>query len=200
MSFKKSGSGDNGCSTLFGTNKKVAKNDPIFEFMGEVDELNSVVGCFINDFNNDNEKDIYDCLDFIQNSLMDLCSHTASMIYWNKYDFDKDKVEKLEEYTKKFDKDLPKLTRFILPRGPIHLARAVARRCERKGVIMLEKDGFSDHGYVFLNRLSDFFFVLARFIEHKEGTKDLIYKFNKKDSKDEEKSKDEDTKNENKNL
>ena len=71
--------------------------------------------------------------------------------------------------------ELPKLSNFILPNGNIHLSRAIARRCERK---MVEaKNDYShidDNCLIFINRLSDYLFILARY--DNKNKKEIVYK------------------------
>jgi cob(I)alamin adenosyltransferase len=77
------------------------------------------------------------------------------------------------------DAGLPALKSFILPMGTplcasLHLARCVCRRAERRVVSLLNADAQATvHGLIFLNRLSDFLFVLARVAQHKAGFEDL---------------------------
>ena len=73
--------------------------------------------------------------------------------------------------------ELPKLVNFILPVGNIHLSRAITRRCERKLVeVKMENHHIDDNCLIFINRLSDYLFTLARYDLYKKGIEENIYK------------------------
>lgn len=124
-------------------------------------------------------------LRFIQCRIFDIGSIVATP-----RSLDPEKAEKLafgleylnviEGYIDRLDAALPKLMNFILPAGSeagarIHIARAVCRRCERSLVKILEAGDFDEHAYKFLNRLSDFLFVLARTVMFREGAEEVIW-------------------------
>ena len=75
---------------------------------------------------------------------------------------------------------LPKLSNFILPSGNIHLSRAIARRCERKLVKLKSQNTeithIDDNCLIFLNRLSDYLFTLARYDTYMKNESENIYK------------------------
>ncbi|NDC28733.1 MAG: ATP:cob(I)alamin adenosyltransferase [Crocinitomicaceae bacterium] len=98
--------------------------------------------------------------------IFDLCTIIANPTH--KYTFDKNEVviKLLEKEIDDITNELPKLNNFILPTGNIHIARAVTRRCERKLVNIVESTVYSHippNCLIFLNRLSDYLFTLARF-------------------------------------
>lgn len=124
-------------------------------------------------------------LRFIQCRLFDIGSIVATPKA-----LDPEKAEKLkfgpenlpiiEGFIDKLDSELPKLMNFILPSGSepaarIHVARAVCRRCERSLVKLLEKGEFEEDPYKFINRLSDFLFVLARTVLFRAGVEEVIW-------------------------
>jgi len=79
------------------------------------------------------------------------------------------------------DAQLPPLKNFILPSGSkgsafLHVARSVCRRAERSVVKLVEEDVVDSDTVIFLNRLSDFLFVSARFLSMKENKPEVIYK------------------------
>ena len=79
------------------------------------------------------------------------------------------------------DSELPPLTNFILPSGgfaasQIHISRTVCRRAERSLVVLLQGDQIDDIAFRYVNRLSDYLFMLARFCAKSEGKPEVIYK------------------------
>lgn len=131
--------GDTGKTVLIG-GKRVPKNHPIIEALGSIDELNAVLGTI--DYP----------LEDIQKDLQTLSSKIAG------YKSTKSlKVYKLEREIDRMQKKLPKLKSFIIPKGQVHVARAICRRAERR-VVAIDMDAR------YLNRLSDYLFVLARWI------------------------------------
>jgi cob(I)alamin adenosyltransferase len=95
--------------------------------------------------------------------------------------FDPNHVEELEGWIDAMTDDLPELRSFILPAGTVasaqlHVARCVCRRAERV-VVELVEDGVCDPNAVrYLNRLSDFLFVAARWISERQGGDEILYK------------------------
>ena len=90
------------------------------------------------------------------------------------------RVKEMEERIDVLDDKLPKLTNFILPGGnrlasDIHLARAVCRRVERQTVALGQKEKVDPKIFIYLNRLSDLFFMLARFINHEAGIVEITW-------------------------
>lgn len=166
MSYKKAGSGDDGFSRLYdGT--KVEKSSEIFEVLGDIDELNSLIGTYVGS----SENYINAILTQIQNNLIELGSHIATPRTETNLEKNKEKItntefpdyyKSLEEAIKDIDSELPKLTKFLLPRGKEHHIRAVARRVERHMVTLYMKKLCSQTCIKYVNRLSDLFFVLAR--------------------------------------
>ncbi|CAF3661420.1 unnamed protein product [Rotaria sp. Silwood1] len=96
-------------------------------------------------------------------------------------------ITNLEEQIDKMTEELPELRHFILPGGPsqtasyLHLARAVCRRCERLLTKWLNEQIEDEQPQqdtimgIYLNRLSDYLFTLARYVAYKEGHEDIIY-------------------------
>ena len=155
--------GDTGSTSLFDMTR-VSKSSILIDLLGDIDELNSFVGII------ESEKLLTD----IQVWLFDLGSIIANPK--KKFNFDKslEFTKILEKEIDNMTVELPKLSNFILPNNNIHLSRAIARRCERK---MVEaRDYYShidDNCIVFINRLSDYLFTLARW-ENKGN--EVIYK------------------------
>lgn len=155
--------GDDGSTSLYDCSR-VSKTSVLIDLLGEIDELNSYIGIIESD----------KLLSELQVWLFDLGTIIANPK--KKYSFDKNLyyTKILEKEIDSMTSDLTKLTNFILPSGNIHLARSVARRCERK-LVEAKKDynHIDDNCLIFMNRLSDYLFTLARY-ENKGN--DIIYK------------------------
>lgn len=170
-------SGDRGQTSL-ATGKRVRKSDKRLEAYGTADELNSFVGllragCVLYE-NVDNQ------LDWVQNRLFDL----GAILAGSDMLLSHATVHQLEAWIDAMQAELPPLRAFILPGGSeaiarCHVCRTVTRRLERNVVSCCgENDGekLSEDVLCFINRLSDYFFVLARYIAQKEQISPLIWK------------------------
>ena len=153
-------SGDKGKSLMFGKMKD--KNDIIFDLIGNLDLLNAHIGCIRNFLLH--EKDFFIS---IQNDLFDI-----GRIIYCKTDLQDECINKLENFVGKYNADLPPLTSFVLPNtytADIHIARAVTRNTER--IFWMTKcqyEFLSDNIGVYLNRMSDVLFVMARICDQDE--------------------------------
>ncbi len=158
--------GDQGNTSLFG-GKSIKKNSIRIEAYGTVDELNSVLGVVLS---HDTSSDGREILSEIQNQLFVLGADLAT-IESKKVKIERignREIEKLEQWIDRLEEQLPALTSFILPGGSkagaaLHQARTVCRRAERKTVSLKQNDPISDACVIYLNRLSDLLFVMARF-------------------------------------
>jgi cob(I)alamin adenosyltransferase len=158
--------GDKGTTLLIG-GKRVPKYHKRIEAYGTVDELMAYTGLLYDQLQDDKLKKLF--LQ-IQDKLMTCATHLAtdSKTEGQKLPslFEAD-IEKLEYEIDKIEKTLPKLTSFILPGGHTtvsfcHIARTVCRRAERLAIVVNEDIGNADMVVKYLNRLSDFYFVLSR--------------------------------------
>ena len=160
--------GDRGNTQLLG-GSKVKKNHIKINCYGTIDELNAFIGNLYDQKINDCHKKT---LIKIQNQLFNLASCIAfdnrkkSITLPN---ITKKNIQMLEEEIDKMDATLPTLKNFILPSGlpsasKCHIARTVCRRAERNLVELAEHEEVNQLHLKYLNRLSDYLFVLARFI------------------------------------
>lgn len=159
--------GDQGTTSLYG-GKRISKADLRIESYGTIDELNSFVGLLMVGIADHTE---FCTLQKVQNQLFVIGSQLAA---GNNHDFNlpeitKDMISHLEERIDAMQEVLPKLKHFVLPGGSTnvaysHLCRTITRRAERKVVLLSENDQIELINIMYLNRLSDYFFVLSRHI------------------------------------
>jgi cob(I)alamin adenosyltransferase len=160
--------GDAGTTSLVG-GKRVAKDDARLEAYGTVDELNSWIGLIIATSMLPAEDDA--TLLWIQNKLFDLGCELATEpeSKWQPKQITADDVARLEAEIDRIDAALPAHNQFILPGGcaqaaNAHIARTVARRAERRMVTLANHTVVGTHAMKFVNRLSDYLFVFARYM------------------------------------
>ncbi len=172
--------GDAGKTSLVG-GKRISKSDPRIEAYGTVDELIAFCGLLRDSYEN---KYYQDLVIQIQDRLMVIATTLASDDAANKSElpqvYEKDIIF-LEKEIDKMEKHLSPLRSFILPGGHItvsycHIARTISRRAERKTIILSENAGVDSLVIKYLNRLSDFFFVLSRLISKDLGVKEIPWK------------------------
>ncbi|HEY5570982.1 MAG TPA: cob(I)yrinic acid a,c-diamide adenosyltransferase [Bacteroidales bacterium] len=159
--------GDDGSTSLVG-GTRISKTDLRIETYGTVDELNSFLGVLLCDMHNDGERDM---ILFIQNKLFSIGSYLATEAEKRVHQesggiYDND-IKLLERAIDALELDLPKLTNFILPGGTrsaalAHVCRTVCRRSERLIFRLDEKQPIDSSVKVFMNRLSDYLFLIAR--------------------------------------
>lgn len=172
--------GDKGTTGLVG-GTRILKSDPRIHLYGEVDELNSHIGVAVSLLSNEFDKNF---LHEIQSALFDLGSNLAC---------EKEKrgqfklpqikdvlIGKLEKEIDIMDGALPFLNTFILPGGSLeassfHLCRTVSRRVERQMVDFEDQNPgeVPESALRFMNRLSDYFFILARFVNYTKNIKEI---------------------------
>jgi cob(I)alamin adenosyltransferase len=162
--------GDAG-TTALGDGTRVAKTDPRIEAYADVDETNAAIGVAV--ALGGLADDVRSALKIIQNDLFDvgadLCAPIAPNPPYPSLRVTEAYVTRLENWCDEFNARLSKLDSFILPGGTpgaalLHLARTVARRAERRGwrVFEVDADRMNPLALVYLNRLSDLLFILAR--------------------------------------
>ncbi|RHZ45284.1 hypothetical protein Glove_682g13 [Diversispora epigaea] len=176
--------GDKGYSSLYSGEKR-PKYDDIFHALGTVDELNSSIGIalhYCKKVRNGLDKNLVE----IQCRLIEIGSSIAtprSTSNENKLSytsFDEENVSKLEFLIDDLDSKLPSLNNFILPSGGesavfLHQCRSICRRAERITVPLMEEGITENTIGKYLNRLSDYFFVAARYAAMFEGQTENIY-------------------------
>lgn len=171
--------GDKGKTSIIGG--RVEKDDIRVEAYGTVDEVNCFVGQAVTQLNPEIFADVLEDLEKIQHELFDCGGDLANVTKSRELKLTKESVDYLEKKIDELIVEAPKLERFILPGGApaaasIHLARTVTRRAERLVVSLLKADpDVSDTALQFLNRLSDYFFALARVINFRLNFQDVEY-------------------------
>lgn len=191
--------GDKGTTSLYDGNR-APKYIIIFKLLGEIDELSSRIGMLSVHSKKvllENDMKFYDILRKIQRTLQDFNSYIATVEQKNKKlpNIEPDLVSELEEYIDRMESENSKLTKFILPGVTLadaqsHLCRTQARTSERtlcellntseiltvrkKGNNYMSLEGFYIPDVIpkYMNRLSDFFFVFARYICKIQGVED----------------------------
>ena len=178
------GTGDNGETSLVG-GQRVPKSEIKIEAYGTADELNSHLGLAISLSRNLQEQEIA-ILQSVQNNLFNLGSLLATLpeerAKFNLPELNADLINSLESEMDRMDATLPRLKNFILPGGTpgasaFHVCRTVCRRLERIMVSLGSFEGnvIPDGAIVFVNRLSDYFFVLSRSLNAREEITDITW-------------------------
>ena len=165
--------GDNGTTGL-GDGTRVAKDSLRIEAMGDVDELNSVIGLMLTETVPDI---LIDTLTQIQHDLFNLGGEICIPDY---VILQQANIDNLEEAIDTLNDELAPLKEFILPGGTkaaafCHLARTVCRRAERKLITLARGEKVTEISLKYLNRLSDLLFVLCRIINKEAGVPDVLW-------------------------
>ena len=168
-------SGDKGKTSL-GNGERVSKSHLIINLLGDIDELNSQIGSAIS---SSKSSLISSELQSIQQDLFNLGGE-ISIFNSGTILINDDKVKFLEERIEDLNQTLKPLKEFIMPGGDefcsrIHLARAVCRRAERSCVSVLDLVKEKNIWLPYLNRLSDYLFVLARYISSEQGAEEILW-------------------------
>ena len=165
--------GDAGTTGL-GDGSRVPKDSPRIGAIGGVDELNSAIGVVLAE---PLPEPIAACLIAVQHDLFDLGGELSIPGYEAITDAH---IDRIEADVERFNADLAPLKEFILPGGArtaalAHVARTVCRRAERTLIAAAASDAITDRSRVYLNRLSDLLFVLARALNRAEGRPDVLW-------------------------
>ncbi|MEX0843821.1 MAG: cob(I)yrinic acid a,c-diamide adenosyltransferase [Balneolaceae bacterium] len=170
--------GDAGETSLFG-GQRVSKSSKRIDSYGTVDELNSILGMAAS-FGV--SKKGAELLETVQQQLFvlgaDLATPKSKEVRINR--IGTEEVEFLEQAIDEMEENLEPLKNFILPGGSeagsaLHFARTVCRRAERITVDCKQEEDISEIAIMYINRLSDFLFVLARYENHQGGTEEKTW-------------------------
>jgi cob(I)alamin adenosyltransferase len=169
--------GDHGQTSLFG-GARVAKSDARIESYGTIDELSSFIGIArASSLPNAIDEELHR----VQMDLFEIGAHLASPGTSRFPGVEAERIEALERAIDAMDNDLTPLKTFILPGGipgaaHLHVARTVCRRAERLVVALEDSSPATISTIAYLNRLSDYLFVAARFANHTAGVADVPWK------------------------
>ncbi|WP_410512154.1 cob(I)yrinic acid a,c-diamide adenosyltransferase [Paenibacillus sp. BR2-3] len=176
--------GDKGETSVIGG--RVGKDDIRVEAYGTIDELNGFVGQARSLMEDEKFADVREQLLEIQHELFDCGADLAFVkISETKYKLKGEMSERLEGWIDSLQEENPKLERFILPGGNplssvLHVCRTVCRRAERRVVTLGRSADINPEAITYLNRLSDYFFALARAANTRAGIADVEYVRSKK--------------------
>jgi cob(I)alamin adenosyltransferase len=171
--------GDKGKTSIIGG--RVDKDDTRVEAYGTVDEVNCFVGQAIQELDPQLFKDVLADLEKIQHELFDCGGDLANVTEKRELKLQQEVIDYLEKKIDEYTDEAPELERFILPGGTkpsasIHIARTVTRRAERLVVKLVKSDPKTPElALMYLNRLSDYFFALARVINFRLNVGDVEY-------------------------
>ena len=179
--------GDDGTTALVG-GARVSKDTPRIAAYGTVDELNASLG-LARVFNEERlaEGEGHQWLDGVfrqlQNELFDLGSELATpeeAVYEGMFRFSEKEIKALERLMDQCQKELEPLNSFILPGGGriggfLHQCRTICRRAEREILLLSRDETINPHTLKYVNRLSDVFFVLSRWVGKRLGEKEYLW-------------------------
>jgi len=176
--------GDSGLTSTF-TGERRSKDDDIFQALGAVDELTSMLG-LAREFALEGKHDYTELLQRIQCILQDVNSciatpyTSAREIHLQRTEFDSSHVAEVEEWIDEYSSQMPPLESFILPGGgkpssTLHVSRTICRRAERAVIPLVKEKVINPETLRYLNRLSDLLFTLARYAAKVDGRKETIY-------------------------
>jgi len=173
--------GDKGQTGLIG-GTRVAKNDVRLEAYGTIDELNSFIGVLTTSEISSQELEF---LRYIQHKLFTIGSSLATdtlKVPLNVASIlDEDSILRVEQEIDRLDAELPELNSFILPGGSksgalCHVCRTITRRAERRLFDVNSTHSIDRQILVFINRLSDYFFILSRYLTIHSGCEEICWK------------------------
>ena len=171
-------SGDIIHTSLYG-GEKIAKDSLIVDAYGTIDELNTFVGLARARIDDD---DIKNLLRDAQKDLLNIGSDLATPLDKQPLveRISKDKILELEKIIENYEKELQPINRFVVPGGSpesalLHIIRSIARRAERRLVTLKKEREINENIAMYLNRLSDLMFTLARVMNKRKGFSDELW-------------------------
>jgi len=169
--------GDKGETSLYDAMStqriRVSKNSTKIHVLGSVDELNSFLGIIVS---MSDDKKLGSILKEIQKNLFTI----GSIMAGSNLRFYNSSTKKMEKIIDDLETSLPALQNFILPGGNsiaahLHMARSIARRMERSLIELYETESVRPQILTYVNRLSDFLFMLARQVNFEKGTQEDVW-------------------------
>ncbi len=178
-------SGDAGKTSLV-DGSRVSKDDPRVAAYGDVDELNSLLGIARVGLD---DQQLDGALGRIQNELFIVGADLASPVEIQVPRITEEHISEMEQFIDLLLEELEPLREFILPGGTrlgatLHLARTVARRAERTVVTLSAQSEINQRAIIYLNRLSDLLFVMARVANKRYGVMEELANFSERGKKD----------------
>jgi cob(I)alamin adenosyltransferase len=170
--------GDAG-ETSLGDGARVSKLDARITAFGAVDEVNSALGVVLA---GDCPDELRETLERVQNELFDLGADLSVPIeHEARLRVTQEQIDALERDCDRFNEALPELKSFVLPGGTeasayLHVARSTCRRAEREAIVAAGAAGVNPLALVYLNRLSDLLFILARAANAAAGRDEPLWK------------------------
>ena len=170
--------GDRGKTSLYDLNNsqrnRVSKSSKRIEAIGGIDALNSCIGVLITKINSPK------IIKFLKETQRNLFI-VGSIIAGSSLRFPITKTKKLERIIDEYESKLPVLSNFILPGGgdagsQAHFVRSLTRNAERSIVSLSEEEKINEKILMYINRLSDYFFILSRWLNHNDGVEEDLWK------------------------
>lgn len=170
--------GDTG-ETSLGDGARVSKLDARIAAYGTVDELNAAIGLVLAA---ECPEEIHQVLERVQNELFDLGADlSVPMEKEGRLRATQEQVDALEADCDRFNSELPELKSFVLPAGDeaaarLHVARTICRRAEREALVASGVHTVNPVALIYLNRLSDLLFILARAANARDGREETLWR------------------------
>ncbi len=174
--------GDRGTTSLVG-GERVKKNSTRLVAYGELDELSSQIGVVAAE--PDCPEGLRRDLHAVQNELFNIGSYLATAVKPGESprcaSLTEEKLREMESWIDRLDEETPKIRAFVLPGGSrgaaaAHVARTVCRRAERALYTLADEEYVDPMVMAYINRLSDYLFIAARYLNHVAGVEEITWK------------------------